>query len=296
MSHRWSRQSKRWRSRHTDRHHIAALDDRAAEDLLSGATSLDDAPPEYHDVARVLETLRTAAAPTEERAPELIEAIAAGITGAAARRGSPASSRSPRGRALRYAMTGVLATIVLAVVLAVLAAFGALPGGLQDAAATILEQVGIEVPGGTDEPSAPPESPGSDAAGDPDGGHPGREAEPPGTPDAQATPTTVPPTTVPATAPPDTAPPAGSGTISGGPPQQSSAGGSGGGPPEHSNAGGNAGGNGGGPPEHSNAGGNAGGNGGGPPEHSNAGGNAGGNGGGPPEHSNAGGNGGGPKK
>ena len=202
--HPWSRQSKRWRSRHIDRDHIAALDNYAAEDLLSGANVTRRCAPQYHDVARVFETLRTAAAPTEGNARPSLSRRS--LPGSPAPRKPWIAGVEPiaaRGRALRYTMTGVLATIVLAVVLAVLAAFGALPGGLQDAAATILEQVGIEVPGGTDEPSAPPESPGSDAAGDPDGGHPGREAEPPGTPDAQATPTTVPPTTV----PPTTVPP-----------------------------------------------------------------------------------------
>lgn len=120
---------------------MSSLDRDTAERLLDGQITPDDAPPGYGVVARVLAVLR---------APEKTEhhrkaPVVAGATRAVRSAGAVATrSRVPRRQI-------VAATVVLGGILTVgLASAEALPGPVQEIAASVLDRAGIHVPGTDD--------------------------------------------------------------------------------------------------------------------------------------------------
>jgi hypothetical protein len=116
---------------------VRDLDRDTAERMLDGRVAPDDAPPGYGLVARLIAVLRT----TEP---------ASG--GAQAAPGQAPPRRRGAGRALRAQL--VLLALALGTTLMVgLASAGALPGPIQGAAASVLERLGVHVPG-TDQGSS----------------------------------------------------------------------------------------------------------------------------------------------
>lgn len=124
------------------------LDAATAERLVTGAVGVDDAPPSYRGVSRLLQALREAPDEHElagaEAAVNRISAIAAFErrgTGVARSRRSPA-------RAVRIAAASVVSCCILS---GGLAAAGALPESAQRVASAVLRQVGISVPAGDEQ-------------------------------------------------------------------------------------------------------------------------------------------------
>jgi hypothetical protein len=124
------------------------LDTNTADRLLSGAIPPEDAPPGYAELARVLR-----AASGETTAEELAreEEIVA-MVAAAVRSSSSVHPSSSRRSYMPFALSRprISAAIVaawLACTVIGLASAGALPGAAQEIASTMLDKVGISVPG-----------------------------------------------------------------------------------------------------------------------------------------------------
>jgi hypothetical protein len=121
------------------------LDANTAERLVTGAVGVDDAPPRYRSVVRVLDELRADPGGSElGGAPAAVDAIASAVV------------LGPRGRAARHtrrrrSRAGLLAAVsVVSCVLLTggLAAAGALPAPAQRVASAALDRIGISVPSG----------------------------------------------------------------------------------------------------------------------------------------------------
>jgi hypothetical protein len=139
------------------------LDANTAERLVTGAVGVDDAPPRYRSVVRVLDALRADPDGSElGGAPVAVDAIASAVV------------LEPRGRAARHSgrrrsRAGLLAAVsVVSCVLLTggLAAAGALPAPAQRVASAALDRIGISVPSGHEShadqetpPTTPPPSP-----------------------------------------------------------------------------------------------------------------------------------------
>jgi hypothetical protein len=173
-----------------------ALDDGAAERLMTGAVHIADAPPPYRAVARTLQALRQAPERRELAGEQhAVEQIAAAVTLERQAR----SVRLTRRSSSRVAVLAATALAVCALPLTTgLASAGALPDPAQNVASTVLGKVGISVPTGAQTPvpdtgpppttavPAPPSTTASspDAAGSspgPGGPAPGVAKHPPGT-------------------------------------------------------------------------------------------------------------------
>jgi hypothetical protein len=119
-----------------------ALDGNTADRILSGSVPPADAPPGYADVVRVLEAAVAPPQPVELAG----EVEAVGLITATVRQ-APAPPR--RTAVLSRMLTARLAAATLASGLTLttgLAAAGALPDGAQDVVASVLGQVGLDVP------------------------------------------------------------------------------------------------------------------------------------------------------
>jgi hypothetical protein len=127
-----------------------ALDAGTAERLGTGAVDVDDAPPEYRDVAAVLLVLGEPPESWELRGgPAVAERIAATVTEARTER---SVSRSRRFASRTRVAVASLVASGLALT-GGLAAAGALPGPAQRVASVVLGEVGISVPTGDKEPA-----------------------------------------------------------------------------------------------------------------------------------------------
>ncbi|MHB8438419.1 MAG: hypothetical protein ACYDD4_04570 [Acidimicrobiales bacterium] len=123
------------------------LDASTADRLLSGAVSPDDAPPGYVGVAHLL-----GAAGTGLGAGELAREVATVAAMQAAVLGHLTPTTINRGKKMISKILTVKAAAASVAVLmgagSAAAATGSLPSGVQNAAATVLAQVGITVPNG----------------------------------------------------------------------------------------------------------------------------------------------------
>jgi hypothetical protein len=123
------------------------LDTDTADRLLAGAIQSEDAPPGYAELARVL---RAASGETtaEElaREEEIVAMVAAAVRSSSSVH--PSSRRSYMPFALsRPRISAALVAAWLACTVIGLASAGALPGAAQEIASTMLDKVGISVPG-----------------------------------------------------------------------------------------------------------------------------------------------------
>jgi hypothetical protein len=130
-----------------DEMHELPLDPNTAERLIAGAIAPEDAPPGYANVARLLEAVAGEASPEElVREPETVKIVAAAMRSPSHNHlASPKRSFMPSALT-RPRMTAAAAAAAL-VCSASLAVAGALPGAAQDIASSMLEKVGISVPG-----------------------------------------------------------------------------------------------------------------------------------------------------
>jgi hypothetical protein len=142
------------------------LDPDTAERLLSGSLAPDDAPPGFAAVAALLADARPA--PDAAVVERDLDALVGAIGTQPDRAGRLNPRRSPM---LTHLVTAKVAAIVGAVVLGVggVAAAGALPAPAQDAAHSVLDHVGVTVPGPDDSSSA--EHPGTHDTGSQDNNH-----------------------------------------------------------------------------------------------------------------------------
>ncbi|MDQ6855315.1 MAG: hypothetical protein M3046_16785 [Actinomycetota bacterium] len=133
-----------------------ALDDGAAERLMTGSVDIADAPPPYRPVARALQALRQAPERRELAGEQhAIEQIAAAVM----LERQAHSVRLTRRSSSRVAVLATTALVVCALPLTTgLASAGALPEPAQNVASTVLGKVGISVPTGAQNPAdnAPP--------------------------------------------------------------------------------------------------------------------------------------------
>ena len=120
------------------------LDANTEDRLLDQAMTPDDAPPQYRDVARMIQALADESASIElADEPQMVAGIAAAIASSP----RPQPRRSPVTRTfLSPKKIGAAATVGTLVLFGGLTAAGALPGAAQDVAASALENVGITVP------------------------------------------------------------------------------------------------------------------------------------------------------
>lgn len=146
-------------SRHLDLDPLA-LDGDTAERILAGSVPPADAPPGYADVARVLEAAARPPQPGELTGEvEVVAQLAAAV------REETAPTTPRRKAVLPRMITARLAAATLAGGLTLttgLAAVGALPDAAQDAAANVLDTVGIDVPSGDADTDADTDTPADD--------------------------------------------------------------------------------------------------------------------------------------
>jgi hypothetical protein len=128
-----------------------AIDDAAAERLLTGSVDIADAPPPYRAVARTLRALREAPDSWDlagER--DAVEQIEAAVMLERKARPIP----PPRRRSSRVAALAATAVVVCALPLVGgLASAGALPEPAQHVASAVLGKVGISVPTSAEAPA-----------------------------------------------------------------------------------------------------------------------------------------------
>ena len=122
-----------------------SLDGNTAERILSGSVPPADAPPRYAGVARVLQAATRPPDPAELAGE--VEAVAL-IVSALQARPAPADvlPRRRRGGRATGRLVAALGCAGGLTLTSGLAAAGALPGFAQDAAATVLHRVGVDVP------------------------------------------------------------------------------------------------------------------------------------------------------
>jgi hypothetical protein len=125
-----------------------ALDAGTAERVLAGAVEIDDAPPPYRSVVRVLDALR--ADPDEA---ELAGGPAAvdGIASAVVFEPRAPAARHPRRRCARARLLAAASVVCCVLLGGGLAAAEVLPAPAQRATSAVLSQVGISVPNGDEE-------------------------------------------------------------------------------------------------------------------------------------------------
>lgn len=142
-----------------------ALDDAAAERLVTGSLDIADAPPSYRAVARTLQALREAPDSWElDGGRDAVEQIAAAVM--LERKAGPI--RPPRRGSSRVAALAATAVIVCALPLVGgLASAGALPDPAQHVASTVLGKVGISVPTSAEAPAHVGPPPASAVPGPP---------------------------------------------------------------------------------------------------------------------------------
>jgi hypothetical protein len=119
------------------------LDTDTADRLLAGSVAPEDAPPGYGGVATLLAAVADSPAGGDfSRESETVGLIAAVV------RSSQPKTTKPRRRSIvpRLRLATAFATVALAVTTG-LAFAGSLPGAAQDVASTMLDQVGVSVPG-----------------------------------------------------------------------------------------------------------------------------------------------------
>ncbi len=147
------------------------LDDRTTDRLLAGMVDPDDAPPGYAGLARALGTAR---GPVE--AGELVgrDRIVAAVAAAVAEASPPTTVSNPlrrRSMVSRLFGTKVAAAAMTTVLLATgaAAATGSLPGPVQGVVSDAADNVGVDLPDGTDTPEVLPViAPDGDDQGDHD--------------------------------------------------------------------------------------------------------------------------------
>jgi hypothetical protein len=137
------------------------LDGETAERLLAGRVAVEDAPPGYGPVLRLLD-----AASADVSAEELRRESEAVAAFSHAVRSSRAPSRSTRASmpfGLTRARLVALAIVAGLATTTGLAAAGSLPGAAQDIASRVLEKLGISVPAANAHPGTRAEDPGGSA-------------------------------------------------------------------------------------------------------------------------------------
>lgn len=118
------------------------IDVDTADRLLAGSVSPADAPPGYERVALLMTTIPDCPAPTEERAAEIVAAMATAV-----RSSRTEITKTPRRSSVhRIKLASALAAAALAATTS-LAFAGSLPGAAQDVASAMLAKVGVSVPG-----------------------------------------------------------------------------------------------------------------------------------------------------
>lgn len=144
------------------------LDDATADRLLAGSLLPDDAPPGYAQVAALITAARgsgdTTGMASRQAAVSAMTAVIASRSG---------TSSSPRRRESRRMFSKLLTLKALGVALPAVAltagsaaaATGSLPTPAQSAVSSALSNVGIHVPNGHSESSAPSNAVGPDATG-----------------------------------------------------------------------------------------------------------------------------------
>ena len=138
------------------------LDGNTAERILSGSVPPADAPPGYAGVARVFEVAAFPPQPAELAGE--VEAVALIISSLPSPRRSHVPSRKLTARLAAAAFAGGL-TLTSG-----LAAAGALPTFAQDAAADVLDTIGLDVPSSADrDAKGPADEADNDRTGDRDG-------------------------------------------------------------------------------------------------------------------------------
>ena len=149
------------------------LDAHTAERLLSGQVTADDAPPGYARVVGLLGSARSpAAGVASPRETSTVGAMSVALAG----QGAPASPVPDQKRTsmLSKALSIRAAVVTSAVLLGTgtaAAATGSLPGGAQSAAAEVLHDVGISVPGSSSHPDDRADSRGTSDTTQDDEGH-----------------------------------------------------------------------------------------------------------------------------
>jgi hypothetical protein len=125
-----------------------ALDAGTAERLLTGAVEIDDAPPPYRSVVRVLHALRADPDGAElAGGPPTIDGIASAVVVEPRAR---AARRPPRRRA-RARLLAAASAVCCVLLSGGLAAADVLPSPAQRAASAVLGQIGMSVSNGDEE-------------------------------------------------------------------------------------------------------------------------------------------------
>ena len=121
------------------------LDAETAERLLAGRVAVEDAPPGYGPVLRLLDAASADASAEELRRES--EAVAAFAHAVRSSRASSWSTRASMPFGLTRARLVALAIVAGLATATGVAAAGSLPGAAQDIASRVLEKLGISVPG-----------------------------------------------------------------------------------------------------------------------------------------------------
>ena len=122
------------------------LDDTTVDRLLDGLIAPEDAPAGYEGVARLVIAVRRPASPVEDAATSTAVMAAVSLLRHRADLATPLIERARRARRLVQAKISALVFAGTLVGTTGMAAAGALPAPMQDAAATVLDKVGIHVP------------------------------------------------------------------------------------------------------------------------------------------------------
>jgi hypothetical protein len=132
------------------------LDANTAERLVTGAMGVDDAPPRYRSVVRVLDALRADPDGAELRGgPPAVGGIASAVVFERQAR----AARHPRRRRPRAGLLAAVSVVSCVLLTGGLAGAGALPAPAQRVASAALSHIGISVPSGEEsyaDQQAPP--------------------------------------------------------------------------------------------------------------------------------------------
>jgi hypothetical protein len=139
------------------------LDDNTAERLLQGRLPIDDAPPRYRTVVRVVALLDAPASEAElANETEAVAVISARIQRDAPR--NVTTSRRISMSTRRMAQLAAASTIGAVSLFGGLAAANALPGAAQGVASDMLSKIGVSVPGPNTNAGTHPDSRGQSDA------------------------------------------------------------------------------------------------------------------------------------
>jgi len=130
---------------------LLPLDGETADRMLAGRVALEDAPPGYAAVVRLLDAASTMAGPdNRERERELVVVFAHAVGSPAPRETAPRPSLPSRARLVAATVAAALGATTA------LASTGSLPDPVQNIASSILDKLGISVPAPSDRAGAYP--------------------------------------------------------------------------------------------------------------------------------------------